>query len=133
MARINGSRGQVKMDPTGGTAVATVGDLSKWTLDMKKDRQVVTAFGDTNVQRVMGLPDFSGAISGFWNKLTSPTLFDAILGSIPVFLHLIPDTNDPTYLFKGLANLDGSIDVDVNGAVSFAGSWDAAGNWVMEP
>lgn len=133
MARIHGKNGQVKMDPTGGSAVVTVADLNTWSLDMKKDRVEVTAFGDTNKVRVMGLPDFSGAFGGFWNAATSGTLFDAILGNIAVFLHLIPNTAEPTYLFKGLANLDGSISVSSTGAVTIAGAWDAAANWVMEP
>lgn len=132
MARKHGKNGRIMMDPTGGTSVVTVADLNAWTLDMGKDRTEVTAFEDTNKIRVTGLPDFSGTFGGWWNPATSPTLFAAILGDIPVFLHLIPDKNDPN-LFRGLANLDGSISVGATGAVAISGRWDAAGNWSMLP
>jgi hypothetical protein len=121
------------MDPTGGSTVVTVADVDGFTIDMKKDREDVTAFGDTNKQKVTGLPDYSGNITGLWNSVTSPVMFDAILGSVAVFLHLIPDTGAPTFLFKGLANLDGSLTVNAKGAVRYSCTWDAAGNWLMEP
>jgi len=133
MARIHGNRGQIKMDPLGGSSVVTVADMNGWTLDTKKERAVVTSFGDTNVTRVTGLPDYTGTFSGLWNAASSPVLFDVIFGTVNPFLHLIPDTSAPTYLFKGLANIDGGIKVSATGAVTIDGSWDAAGNWVMEP
>ncbi len=100
---------------------------------MKTERVVVTAFGDTNVQRVAGLPDFAGTISGWWNSSTTPTLFAVVLAGTVSWLRLVPDTAAPTFYFEGLANLDGSINVSASGAVSIGGSWDAAGNWVMRP
>ena len=122
------------MDPTGGSTVVTVASLNEWSLDMSKDRVDVTCFGDTNKQKVQGLPDYSGTFGGFWDSVTSPTaIFDVILGSVAPFLHLIPDTLAPTFLFKGLANLDGNIKVSATGAVSISGKFDAAGPWVMEP
>jgi hypothetical protein len=94
----------------------------------------VTCFGDTNKQKVTGLPDYSGTFGGFWDSTTTPTaVFDVILGSVTPFLHLIPDTAAPTHLFKGLANLDGSISVSATGAVSISGTFDAAGPWLLEP
>lgn len=135
MARIHGKRGQVLMDatPTSPISYVEIADLSKWTLDMKTDRVEVTAFGDTNKRRVMGLPDFSGTLEGWWNSATSPTYFDAVLAGIPVSLKLVPDRDDATFFFSGLANVDGSIEVDVNGGVSISGAWDAADNWTMAP
>jgi hypothetical protein len=134
MARIHGSRGQVKMDPAGGSSVVTVASLNEWSLDMSKDRADVTCFGDTNKQRVMGLPDYTGTFGGCWDAATTPTaVFDVVLGTVTPFLNLIPDTLAPTFLFKGLANLDGSIKVSATGAVTIAGKFDAAGPWVMEP
>ena len=135
MARIHGKRGQVKMDETGGSpwTVTEVADISAFTLDLSTERVPVTAFGDTNIQRVSGLPDFSGTLSGFWNSATSPRLFDVILAGLPAELHLIPDRDAPTFYFEGLANIDGSIDVSATGAVTFSGAWDAADNWTMMP
>lgn len=116
--------------PTGATAV---GDVRAWTLNMAKDKVDVTAFGDTNKQKVLGLPDFSGTFSAFWNSVSSPWLFDHILGDVPVLLKLTPSINEPTYYFSGLAYLDGSVTCDANGAVTVDGTFDAAGNWTATP
>lgn len=132
MARIHGKRGSVLMDPTGGVTVVAVANLNEWTLDMKKDRVDVTAMGDTNKQSVLGLADFSGTLAGFWDA-TAVTLMDAIMADIAVKLHLVPDTAAATFLWKGLAYLDGNINVSATGAVTIGASFVAAGPWVMEP
>jgi len=133
MARIHGSRGSVSMDPAGATTYVAVADLNSWTLDMSRDTVDVTAFGDTNKQSVLGLPDFKGTYGGFWNSATSPVLFDAILGSTAVGLKLTPDTATATAFFSGLAYLSGGINVSSNGAVTIGGSFVAAGNWAIAP
>lgn len=134
MARIHGSRGQILMDPTGGTTYVAVASMNEWTLDFKRDKVDVTAFGDTNKQVVLGLPDYSGTFGGFWDKTTSPSLFDVILGSVAAALKLVPDAVDvATTYFSGLAYLDGSINVSASGAVTVAGSFAAAGNWTATP
>src|SRR5262245_55413364 len=129
MSRIHGKHGEVQMDPTGGATAVAVADLNAWTLDMATDRVEVTAFGDTNKTRVAGLADFSGTIGGWWNSASTPAYFDAVLAGTPVTLKLVPNKLEPTYLFSGLANVDGSINVSATGAVSMSGKWDAAGNW----
>ena len=129
--RIHGKNGQIKIDPAGGSALVVLADMKTWTLDLSTDRVEVSAFGDTNKQRVAGLPDFQGALAAWWNAATSPAYFAAVLAGAPVTLRLIPNSADPTVYFGGLANVDGSINVDANGGVSIAGKWDAAGNWTM--
>lgn len=116
--------------PTGATVV---GDVKSWTLNMAKDKVDVTAFGDTNKQTVLGLPDFSGTFSAFWNSATSPWLFDHILGDTSVLLKLVPNTVEPTYYFSGLAYIDGSVNCDAAGAVTVDGTFVAAGNWTATP
>lgn len=134
MARIHGHRGRVRMDPTGGSAVVTVASLNEWALDIARDRVDVTAFGDTNKIKVNGLPDYTGTLGGWWDATTTPTaFFDVVLGTVAPMLVLIPDWDAPTFLFKGLANLDGSIKISATGAVGVSGKFDAAGPWVMEP
>lgn len=135
MARIHGKGGQVKMDPAGGdgTAAAAVADINAFTIDMTTEKVPVPACGDSNVEYVTGLPDYKGTLSGWWNSLTTPAIFEVVLGTVAPFLILIPNRLEPTYLFQGLAWLDGSIDVSATGAVSFKGNWVAAGPWVMEP
>jgi hypothetical protein len=134
MARIHGKRGQVKIDPTGGATPVLVASLNEWSLDMSKDRVDVTSFGDTNKQTVLGLPAYSGTFGGFWDEETTPAeVMAVILGDIAAMLQLIPDSASPTFLFSGLANLDGSIKASATGAVTIAGKFDAAGPWSMEP
>jgi hypothetical protein len=130
--RIAGDRGQIKMDPAGGTAVVTVASLNKWSLSLAKEYYKTTAFGDSNQVYVPGLPDISGNLSGFWDT-TDRSLFTVALGSVAPFLNLIPNTLAPSYLFKGLAWLDCNIDVGQGGAVTINGQFKAAGAWVMVP
>jgi hypothetical protein len=134
-ARLHGKNGQIQMDPAGGSALVILGDLSAWSLDMGTDRVEVTGFGDTNKRRVSGLPDYSGALGGWWNAVasSSPAYFAAVLAGIPVTLRLVPNKLDPTAYFQGLSNIDGSVDVSATGAISTKGKWDAAGNWVIKP
>jgi hypothetical protein len=131
--RKHGSTGQVKMDPTGGSTLAVVADLKSWTLDQARDQVDVTAFGDTNRQYVLGLPDTKGTWGGLWNSASTPPLFDVAVGAIAVKLNLIPSTTDPTFYFEGLAYLDASIDVSADGAITTSGNWVAAGNWTLMP
>ena len=134
MARIHGKRGQVKIDPTGGATGVAVASVDSWDLDLAKDRVDVTCFGDTNKQTVLGLPAYSGALSGCWDSATTPSeIFDVIFGDVAVMLTLIPDSLEPTFLFEGLANLDGALKVPAKGAVTWSGKFDAAGPWAMEP
>lgn len=133
MARIHGKHGEVMMDPTGAALTVAVADLNAWTIDLGKDLVDVTAFGDTNKQSVMGLANYTGTLGGWWNSLSSPTLFDAILGETAVTLKLVPNSVEPTYFFSGLAYLDGGINVSATGAVSLTSKWSASGNWTMAP
>lgn len=130
--RMAGDRGQIKMDAAGGTSVVTVASLNKWSLNMSKGMYDVTAFGDTNKVYVPGLPDISGTIAGFWDA-TDRTIFSVALGTVAPYLNLIPTTLAPTYMWKGLAWLDANINVGSGGAVTIAGSFKAAGPWVMVP
>lgn len=134
-SRLHGKTGLIKMDPLGGSALVTLADAHTWTLDMSTARAVVTAFGDTNVHRVAGLPDYAGNIGLWWNALatSSPAYFAAVLAGVPVTLRLIPNTLDPTVYFQGLANVDGSVNVSASGAIGSSGKWDAAGNWTINP
>lgn len=134
-SRLHGKAGQVQMDPAGASTLVTLGDTNAWTLDLATDRVDVTAFGDTNKRKVSGLPDFSGTIGLFWNAVatSSPKYFAAVLAGTPVTLRLVPNAADPTVYFQGLANVDGSVNVSATGAITSAGKWDAANNWVIAP
>ena len=134
--RLHGKDGRVQMDAGGvGSPLVTLGDMNGWTLSMSTAREVVTAFEDTNVRRVAGLPDFAGTLSMWWNAVasSSPAYFAAVLAGDPVWLRLFPNKDDSTVFFEGLANVDGGVNVSATGAVGGTGSWDAAGNWTLAP
>jgi hypothetical protein len=133
MARIHGKSGDVMIDPTGGATPVSVASVDSFDLDMAMDRVDVTCFQDTNKQTVTGLPAYSGSLSGCWDSTTTPDqLFAVIFGTVTPFLKLIPSTNEPTFFFSGLANLDGAISVSAKGAVTWSGKFDAAGPWTMD-
>ena len=133
MARRHGSKGSVKMDPTGGATTVAIGALNAWTLSLERDKADVTCFGDTTKQYVLGLPDVSGDIKGVWDEALSPELIRVALGEVPVMLELIPSTTTPTHMFKGLAYLATGIDCPADGAVTMNGSFVGAGDWTLEP
>jgi hypothetical protein len=133
MARRHGSKGQVKMDPAGGAATTVVAALNSWTLDLARDKEDVTCFGDPNKQYVLGLPDVQGELGGVWDEDSTPDLFRIALGDVPVTLELIPSTLAPTHMFTGLAYLDAGIECAADGAVTIKGSFVAAGPWTLEP
>jgi hypothetical protein len=119
------------MDPTGGASLVVVADMNAFTLDMDRDVVDVTAFGDTNKQSVLGLPNYSGTYSAFYSGPTAGVVIDAIMGSVAVNLKLVPDlVAIATNFFSGLAYLSGGIKVSATGAVTMDGKFVAAGNWV---
>jgi hypothetical protein len=132
--RKHGYKGQVMV---AGVAVASV---SKWALSMPADRAKVTAFGDAHHKYVQGLRDIKGTISGFIDlDASSPAegnapFLDACESSTPVVLKLVPDSDTATDFWTGSAVLDVSVEVSVEGAVSFSGTFAAAGNtdWSRE-
>ena len=131
--RITGKNGQIQWDPAGGSSLVTLADMYGWSLNATKEKVKLTAFGDTNHVKGVGLPDYSGDFKARYAHDSSPALFAAVLGSTPVTLRLIENSLNPTYYHQGLANLDGTINVDFEGAIDVTGSWDAAGNWVNNP
>ncbi len=129
MARYHGKRARIYLSPTAGGTATPLASQATWSLSAKTDRVDVTSFGDTNKTRVAGLPDYTGAFSGFFDDSDS-TLFAAAALLVGVPCYLYPDiTNAPTKYWYGLANVDYEVTTDVNDAVKISASWDAAGNW----
>lgn len=132
MARAHGKDGRVFVSPNG-TGVAAAVTLSHWTLSRQTDKVDVTSFGDTNKVKVIGLPDYSGTLSGFWDNSTDP-LYTAGTSTDGVKLYLYPQfTTTPGAYDYGPAWVDTSIDVDVNGAITMSGTFVAAGAWGHKP
>ena len=133
MARRHGSTGSIKMDPTGGATTVAIASINNWTLDLERDKEDVTCFGDTNKVYVLGLPNVEGDIGGVWDELSSPDFLRIAMGVVPVMLELIPSTVTPTHMFKGLAYLSAGLECPADGAVTITGSFVAAGPWTIEP
>jgi hypothetical protein len=131
--RRHGSKGQVRMDPTGGATTVPIGSLNHWSLKMDRDKADVTCFGDTVKQWVLGLPNIEGDLGGVWDSELSPALIRIGLGEVPVMLELVPSTADPTHMFTGLAYLQTGIDCPSDGAVTITGGFVGAGDWTLEP
>ena len=99
--------------PTPGAAgaIEIVESINTWSYSAKRDRVDVTCFGDHNKKKVLGLPDISGALGGFFRS-SDPVLFDVADGTTPPLLRLIPYKLEPEHYFQGLAYVDASIKVD---------------------
>ena len=112
-----------------GTAIPVIA-LSNWGISLARDRFEVTAFGDSNKQYVQGLPDISGSFGGWWDD-TEDTIFDAADNAEAVKMYLYPDrANAETKYWYGTAYVDISeVTTDVGGAVTVAGTFQAAGTW----
>jgi hypothetical protein len=126
-----GRYGQVSWDPAATTPVPLIA-LNGWKLSLKTDYEDVTCFQDTNKVYVPGMRDVSGSLGGFWDS-TNTLIFEATGASSPGLLELVPNTTEPTFLFKGPAYLDADIDCTVKGAPKVASNFRAAGAWSEEP
>jgi hypothetical protein len=129
---MHGSHGEIKLDPTGGATAVTLASMNAWTLNMARDKADVTAFGDPNKVYVQGLPDLKGTLGG-WYDSDELDMFDVAMGDVAAALELVPSTLMPTFLWKGLAWLDTSIDVKATGAIAVSGNFVAAAGWTREP
>lgn len=110
-----------------GTAVP-VASLTSWSLDMNTDKIDVTSFGDTTKTYVQGLPDLTGRFEGNWDD-TEATLMAARASADGAKLYLYPSLDAATKYAYGVAWLDASMNVDVNGAVKVSGTFSAASAW----
>ena len=134
MARQHGYKGQVSIDPTGGTTYVAVGSVTNFTFNATRERADGTAFGDSNKVWLQGLPNYSGDIGFIWDSATTPTeIFDVVLGDLAVGLKLTPSTLTPTVFFSGPALIDATVSVNVNGAITGSGTWVASGAWTVAP
>jgi hypothetical protein len=132
--RRHGYKGDILMDESGlGTTYVSVASMNGWTIDMSRERIDVTCFGDPNRVYVQGLQDIKGTLKGMWEAVASRALLDVMMGDVSVSLKLVPSMLDDDAFFSGLAYLDGGLDVAVDGAISIAGSWAAAGPWELDP
>lgn len=126
MPRHAGRFGRVMMSTTAGGNAITVVSLNAWDLNANADRFDVTSFFDNNKTYVIGLRDRQGSFGGFWDD-TESQMWTGADSADGVKLYLYPDfTNNVADYGYGLAWVDVSIAVPVNGAVTTQAQWAAA-------
>jgi hypothetical protein len=131
MAILSGRNGEVRYSPDGvATAVAII-SLNAWKASFKTEYEDVSCFGDQNRVYVPGMRDTKGNVSGFWNS-AELALFEATVAPTPGLLELVPNINEPTFLWSGLAYMDAEIDCTLK-APKVAGEFVAAGPWEFPP
>lgn len=128
---LTGRYGKVSYDPIPASPAVPVEVISinGFTLSMKTDYEDVTCFNATNKAKVPGIPDLSGNLTGFWNS-AELTLIHAARATTPGYLELMPNRNEPTFLWGG----PGYMDVDLNAtlqAPKLSGTWTAGGDWII--
>jgi hypothetical protein len=129
MAILTGRYGQVLYDPLGATATVPIISLNAWKLSTKTEKEDVSCFGDTNKVYVPGMKDLSGSVGGFWNS-ADLTLYEAADAATPGMLKLLPNENEATFFWSGLAYLDADIDCSLK-APKVTGTFMAAGPWTI--
>jgi hypothetical protein len=128
MARYHGKKGVVYISTVGTSTAIMAVSLNSWSLNMPTDKVEVTAFGDVNKQYVIGLPDASGDLAGFWDD-TSDQLYDASRSADGVKLYLYPSSDATSKYWYGPAWVDFSLDTSNDAAVTLSASWSANGAW----
>jgi hypothetical protein len=127
--RYHGFRGAVYASTSSSGTAAAVASLSSWQLQLPRDQDDTTSFLDQNKTRVYGLGDVRGRISGFWDT-SDESLFTAADQADGVKMYLYPSRGAITKYWYGPANLSiDSMETDVNRAVRFTATFDAAGDW----
>jgi hypothetical protein len=129
MARHHGRNGRIYLQAVSGTGQAVpLPFQASWTINQATAKQDVTAFGDSNLVYVAGLPDSSGDFSGYLDDATSQT-FVAATDGLPRNFYLYPDvsSNPNNWYWFGPILVDGSADGAVTGGVNFKATWNASG------
>ena len=123
----SGRYGKVSWDPAGGSALVQIISINAWKGDFKTDYEDVSFFCDANRVYVPGLMDIGGSFNGFWNS-AELALCRAAMSPTPGTLELMPNTTEPSYIWKGPAYMDASIDCSM-AAPKVTGSFKASGDW----
>ena len=115
-----------------GTGSASIiSSKNKWTLDQTADSFETTAFEDTSKSYVVGLPDASGTVEGFWDSADT-SVYNVIGSSVGRKVYIYPDAvnNIGTYFFM-TAFFSAKADGATSSAANFSLSFKAAtpGQW----
>jgi hypothetical protein len=125
VARIGGRNGWIYLAIASAGTAEPIAFQNKWTLNSSSDKIEVTAFGDGNKVYVAGLPDASGAFSGFYDDATAQT-YTASQDGIARKFYLYPSLLTSTQYFFGTVLVDFSAEGGVADAVTSSSSWSAS-------
>jgi hypothetical protein len=125
MARIAGRNGRLYMNLTSGGTAEPVTFLNNWSLNFATEKINVTAFGDTSMIYVSGLPDAQGTYAGFYDDATVQ-MYTAATDGVARRFYLYPSTTNNGQYWFGTGIFDTNIDATVEGAVAISGSFAAA-------
>lgn len=123
--RIAGRQGRLYSTVTSAGLATPIAFLTNWSLAATTNKINVTAFGDTSMVYVGGLPDATGSFTGFYDD-ASNQLYTAAVDGVARPLYLYPSTTLNTQYFWGTAIFDFNVDIAVDGAAAISGSWAAA-------
>lgn len=125
MARIAGRNGRIYMGIASGGTAEPVAFQAEWSINFTTPKIDVTAFGDPNKVTVAGLPEATGAFSGFYDESTAQAYTAAVDGVARKF-YLYTNTTTNTQYFFGTINPDVSFSSSVSGATTVSSNWEAA-------
>ncbi len=109
---------------SGGTA-EPIAFLNKFSVNFSVNDYDVTAFGDSNLTYVAGLPSAEGTYAGFYDTATAQ-LYTAASDGIARKFYLYLDTTDSTKYIFGTGIFDTSIETGVDQSVNISGNFKAA-------
>jgi hypothetical protein len=125
MSRFAGRNGRVYLEIASGSSASPMPFVAQWEVNFPTDKVGVTAMGDGGKVTVNGLPDQTGAFSGFMDDSTAQTYTAATDGLARKF-YLYPIASNNALYFWGTVNADVSFSAAVDGAGTFSSSWSAA-------
>jgi hypothetical protein len=125
MARLAGRSGRLYMNLTSGGTAEPVTFLNNWSLNFATQKIDVTAFGDTSMIYVSGLPDAQGTYAGFYDDATVQ-MYTAATDGVARKFYLYPSTSNNGQYWFGTGIFDTNIDASVDGPVAISGSFAAA-------
>lgn len=125
-ARFHGRNGRLMVGVTGSAEASPVAFVSSFTLDMAADQAEVTAWGDSNKVRLLGLPDAKGSFNGFAD-IAGDVLYTAGRDGLTRKTYFYPDfQNAPGTYFFTTALWDWSMNTAVSAGAAVSGNWVAA-------
>jgi hypothetical protein len=125
MARLAGRSGRIYMNMTSGGTAEPISYLNSWSLAFATEKIDVTAFGDTSMIYVSGLPDAQGTFAGFYDDATVQ-MYTAATDGVARKFYLYPSTTNNAQYWFGTGIFDMNIDASVDGAVAISGAFAAA-------